>query len=66
VSVVRSGSAARKVTAAAVGPWPGILAEYLVASGSEIWFRGSADRVDRAGRALVMVDYKTGSSRPFK
>jgi len=24
----------------------------------EIWFRGSADRVDRAGSALVVVDYR--------
>ena len=30
------------------------------------WFRGSADRVDRAGDALVVVDYKTGSARPFR
>ena len=26
-------------------------------------FRGSADRVDRAGDAIVVVDYKTGSTR---
>jgi ATP-dependent helicase/nuclease subunit B len=32
----------------------------------EIWFRGSADRVDRAGSALVVVDYKTGSAGSFK
>jgi len=37
-----------------------------LADGREIWFRGSADRVDRAGRALVVVDYKTGSAGPFK
>jgi RecB family exonuclease len=29
-------------------------------------FRGSADRVDRAGDAIVVVDYKTGSTRKFK
>ena len=35
--------------------------------GREIWFRGSADRVDRAGRhALVVVDYKTGNAGSFK
>ena len=31
-----------------------------------IRFRGSADRVDRAGEAIVVVDYKTGSAKPFK
>jgi len=31
--------------------------------GREIWFRGSADRVDCAGSTLVVVDYKTGSPR---
>jgi hypothetical protein len=34
--------------------------------GREIWFRGSADRVDLAGSALVVVDYKTGSAGRFK
>jgi RecB family exonuclease len=34
--------------------------------GREIWFRGSADRVDRAGSGLVVVDYKTGSAGSFK
>ena len=37
-----------------------------LADGREIWFRGSADRVDRAGTALVVVDYKTGSPKRFK
>ena len=31
--------------------------------GREIWFRGSADRVDLAGSAIVVVDYKTGGPR---
>ena len=34
--------------------------------GREACFRGSADRVDRAGDALVVVDYKTGSARRFR
>jgi len=34
--------------------------------GREIWFRGSADRVDLAGSAIVVVDYKTGSAGSFK
>jgi hypothetical protein len=34
--------------------------------GRVIRFRGSADRVDRAGEAIVVVDYKTGSAKPFK
>jgi len=34
--------------------------------GREIWFRGSADRVDCAGSTLVVVDYKTGSAGSFK
>ena len=37
-----------------------------LADGREIWFRGSADRVDCAGSSLVVVDYKTGSSKKFK
>ena len=37
-----------------------------LADGREIWFRGSADRVDRAGTALAVVDYKTGSPQRFK
>jgi RecB family exonuclease len=37
-----------------------------LSDGREIWFRGSADRVDRAGSALVVVDYKTGSAGSFK
>ena len=37
-----------------------------LADGREIWFRGSADRVDCAGSALVVVDYKTGSPQTFK
>jgi ATP-dependent helicase/nuclease subunit B len=34
--------------------------------GRTIRFRGSADRVDRAGNTIVVVDYKTGSTRKFK
>jgi ATP-dependent helicase/nuclease subunit B len=34
--------------------------------GREVRFRGSADRVDQAGDALVVVDYKTGSARRFR
>ena len=37
-----------------------------LADGREIRFRGSADRVNRAGNALVVVDYKTGSPRRFQ
>jgi ATP-dependent helicase/nuclease subunit B len=37
-----------------------------LADGRELRFRGSADRVDRAGNALVVVDYKTGSPRRFE
>ena len=37
-----------------------------LADGREIRFRGSADRVDRAGSALVVVDYKTGSPKRFE
>lgn len=33
--------------------------------GRAIRFRGSADRVDRAGEGIVVVDYKTGSMRKF-
>ena len=31
----------------------------------QIWFRGSADRVDQAGSSIVVVDYKTGSPKRF-
>jgi len=37
-----------------------------LAGGREIWFRGSADRVDRAGNVLVVVDDKTGSPQGFQ
>jgi hypothetical protein len=33
--------------------------------GRTVRFRGSADRVDRAGDALVVVDYKTGKAKSF-
>jgi hypothetical protein len=36
-----------------------------LADDRDIWFRGGADRVDRAGCTLVVLDYKTGSFRPF-
>ncbi len=39
---------------------------FRLPDGRQVWFRGSADRVDRAGDALVVVDYKTGSARPFR
>ena len=40
--------------------------EVPLPDGRTIRFRGSADRVDRAGDAIVVVDYKTGSMRAFK
>ena len=39
---------------------------FRLPDGRQVRFRGSADRVDRAGDALVVVDYKTGSARPFR
>jgi ATP-dependent helicase/nuclease subunit B len=35
-------------------------------SGRTIAMRGSADRVDLAGESIVVVDYKTGRSNPFR
>lgn len=40
--------------------------EVRLPDGRTMRFRGSADRVDRAGDAIVVVDYKTGSMRKFK
>lgn len=40
--------------------------EVPLADGRAIRFRGSADRVDRVGDEIVVVDYKTGSTRKFK
>jgi ATP-dependent helicase/nuclease subunit B len=40
--------------------------EVPLPDGRTIRFRGSADRVDRAGEAIVVVDYKTGSTRKFQ
>jgi ATP-dependent helicase/nuclease subunit B len=40
--------------------------EVRLPDGRAIRFRGSADRVDRVGEELVVVDYKTGSNRKFK
>jgi hypothetical protein len=40
--------------------------EVRLPDGRALRFRGSADRVDRAGDAIVVVDYKTGSMRKFK
>ncbi|OJF14220.1 PD-(D/E)XK nuclease family protein [Couchioplanes caeruleus] len=39
--------------------------EVALHDGRTVFLRGSADRVDRAGDAIVVVDYKTGSSRSF-
>ena len=39
---------------------------FRLPDGRQMRFRGSADRVDRAGDALVVVDYKTGSARAFQ
>ena len=39
---------------------------FRLPDGRQVRFRGSANRVDRAGDALVVVDYKTGSARPFR
>ncbi len=39
---------------------------FLLPDGRQVRFRGSANRVDRAGDALVVVDYKTGSARTFR
>ncbi len=40
--------------------------ELALPSGRTIRVRGSADRVDRAGTAITVVDYKTGSDRSYK
>jgi ATP-dependent helicase/nuclease subunit B len=40
--------------------------EVPLPDGRTIRFRGSADRVDRAAEAIVVVDYKTGSTRKFQ
>jgi RecB family exonuclease len=40
--------------------------EVRLPDGRTMRFRGSADRVDRAGDLIVVVDYKTGSMRKFK
>ena len=39
---------------------------FRLPDGRRVRFRGSANRVDRAGDALVVVDYKTGSARTFR
>jgi ATP-dependent helicase/DNAse subunit B len=36
-----------------------------LADGRTLLMKGSADRVDRAGDAIVVVDYKSGSARTF-
>ncbi|WP_412741997.1 PD-(D/E)XK nuclease family protein [Krasilnikovia sp. MM14-A1004] len=36
-----------------------------LADGRVVRMRGSADRIDQAGDALVVVDYKTGSARSY-
>jgi len=40
--------------------------EVVLPDGRTIRLRGSADRIDRAGDAIVVVDYKSGSARAFK
>jgi RecB family exonuclease len=41
--------------------------EFPLSDGRTLRFRGAADRVDRAtDGALVVVDYKTGSKRPYE
>lgn len=40
--------------------------EVPLPDGRTIRFRGSADRVDRTGDAIIVVDYKTGSTRRFQ
>jgi RecB family exonuclease len=40
--------------------------QVVLPDGRVIRFRGSADRVDRVGEAIVVVDYKTGSAKPFE
>lgn len=39
--------------------------EVRLPDGRSVRMRGSADRIDRAGETIVVVDYKTGSSRSF-
>ena len=39
---------------------------FRLPDGRQVSFRGSANRVDRTGDALVVVDYKTGSARTFR
>jgi ATP-dependent helicase/nuclease subunit B len=39
---------------------------FRLPDGRQVRFRGSADRVDRAGDEIVVVDYKSGSSASFK
>ena len=40
--------------------------ELALPDGRALLLRGSADRVDQAGESIVVVDYKTGSTRSFK
>jgi ATP-dependent helicase/nuclease subunit B len=40
--------------------------EVALPDGRVIRFRGSADRVDRVGDGIVVVDYKTGPTRSYK
>jgi hypothetical protein len=39
--------------------------EVRLPDGRTVRMRGSADRIDRAGEAIVVVDYKTGNARSF-
>jgi ATP-dependent helicase/nuclease subunit B len=40
--------------------------ELTLPGGRTLLLKGSADRVDQAGESIVVVDYKTGSTRSFK
>src|SRR6185369_13801497 len=40
--------------------------ELALPGGRTLLLKGSADRVDRAGESIVVVDYKTGGTRSFR
>jgi len=40
--------------------------ELALPDGRTLLLKGSADRVDRAGESIVVVDYKTGGTRSFR
>ena len=39
--------------------------EFTMSDGRRLRLRGKADRVDRAGDRLVVIDYKTGRAEPY-